>query len=330
MKRLIITGPKQAVFEDVPLPECAADGLLIKTELTAVSPGTEIRVFRAQPVDEAGRFLHEHIPFRLPTVNGYSLVGRVLQAGKDVTGFKEGDRVFAAAPHQEYVSLPAQQAVKLPDSVPSEQAVFLSILEVAHIALRRAAPAPGETVAVVGQGVIGLSAVAFCSAFGLRTLAVDRNTGRLEVSRKMGADCAVSPDDADFNSIIEAFLPAGCDVALEAASSWSAVRTAMQLTRPEGRVVIVSRHIHPPDFNPAGHPFLGKKLALLTSYGYPPDGSRWDRARSIGLTLELLSRGKLNIGPLLTGRFDRRELPAVYERYERGDPELIGVVLDWV
>ncbi|MFQ5731883.1 MAG: zinc-binding dehydrogenase [Planctomycetaceae bacterium] len=329
MQRLIITGPRQAEFEDAPEPRCAVDGLLVRAKVTAVSPGTETRVYRALPVDDAGGFLHERVPFELPAENGYSMVGDVIAVGDDVRGFATGDRVFVPATHKQVAAIPANLAVRLPEAVADEQAVFLNILEVAHIGLRRGRPGPGECVAVVGLGVIGLSAVAFCRAFGLCTVAVDPNRRRLAAASKMGAELCVSPDDDRFRETVAEFTGGGCDVVLEATSNWAGVRTAMELARPEGTVVVISRHIQTPDFNPVGHPFLGRKLTLLTSYGYPPDGDRWDRERSTALAVKLLGEGRIDVGPMITDRLDRRQLPSLYERYDSGDAELIGAVLNW-
>jgi len=220
--------------------------------------------------------------------------------------------------------------VKLPDDIPDEIAVFLSILEVGHIGLRRGVPAIGENVAIVGQGVIGLACLAYCRAFGLGTAVLDLQEERLAVARRLGAEVAVSPDQPHaLEQVRCAFGGEGADLALEAASHWNAVRMAMEVTRPEGRVVVVSRHVDQPTFNPIGHPFLGKRLTLLTSYGHEPEGSRWDRRHSIDLTLRLLSTGRLNIEPLITTHARWTELPEIYRRLDAGDRELIGVVLHW-
>lgn len=329
MQRLIITGSKQAVFEETDPPACPVDGLLVRATMTAISTGTELRVYRAEPVDEAGRFLHETIPFELPAENGYSMVGEVIEAGDDVRDFSPGDRLFVPAPHKQVAAVNAAVAVKLPNDIADEQAVFLSIIEVAHIALRRGSPGLGETVAVVGQGVIGLSAIALAKAFGLRTVAVDLNPKRLEVSRQIGADLALSPKESDFHERIEAFAAGDCDVVLEATSNWHGVETAMRIARTEANIVIVSRNITKPHFNPVGHPFLGKKLNLLTSYGYPQAGRRWDREHSVALTLELLANGRLDVSPLITDRCKWTDLPDVYARYDAGDETLVGAVFRW-
>lgn len=330
MKRLLVTGPRAVEFAEMPDPICPPDGLVVRATQTAISAGTELRVYRAEPVDEAGRFLHETVPFELPTENGYSMVGHVVEVGAAVSDFAVGDRVFGPAPHKQLAAIPARLAVKLPESISDEIGVFLSILEVSHIALRRGCPEPGCNVAIIGQGVIGLSALAYCRAFGMRTAVVDLSPTRLKLARRMGADLALSPEDGPVGPrVMEFFDGRGADVVLEAASNWRAVRTAMEVARVDGTVVIVSRHTRIPDFNPFGHPFLGKKLSLVTSYGHDVDGQRWDRAGSVALTLRLLRENKLSIEPMITHRHNWTELPEVYQKLDAGDPQMVGVVLRW-
>ncbi len=330
MKRLLITGPKQTVFEECPMPSCAPDGLLIRARTTAISQGTELRVFRCVPVDEAGEFLHERVPFALPTENGYSMVGEVIEAGSQTAGFAVGDRVFGGAPHRQVAAVPASLAVKLPDGIPEELGVFLNIAEVAHIALRRGNPAPGANVAIVGQGVVGLSALAYCRAFGFRTAVLDLDPHRLAIAGRIGADLAVTADAPDAAArVIEHFDGEGADLVIEAASVWPAVRLAMEVARPNGTIVVAARHTTVPAFNPVGHPFLGKRLTLLTSYGYEPEGQRWDRRHSIRLTLDLMRRGRLDLSPMITHRFAWHEIPEAYQRMNAGEAGMVGTVIDW-
>lgn len=330
MQRLLVYGPRQAAFEEAPDPVCGPDDVLVRALNTAISPGTELRVYRAIPVDDAGQFLHETVPFVLPTENGYSMVGMVEQAGPQVKNVTLGQRVFLPATHRSRVAMAAERVTVLPDAVTSETAVFLSILEVAHLGLRRGTPQPGEYVAILGLGVIGLGMLAFATRFGLRTVAIDPNPARLELARSMGAHLAISPQEPDCVKRVQDYCGGrGPDLVLEAASSWEAVRTGLQIAAPEARLVLVSRHTQRPEFNPAGHPFLGKKLTILTSYGYPADGHRWDRRNSQRFTLELLARGELPIEPMITHRYHWRELPEVYRRLDAGELSMVGVVLDW-
>jgi threonine dehydrogenase-like Zn-dependent dehydrogenase len=330
MQRLIVTGPKQAAFQDVDRPACPADGVIVKARVTAISVGTEIRVFRAVPVDAAGQFMHERVPFELPTENGYSMVGEVVETGPEVKSLVVGDRVFGGLPHNEYAAAAERDVFKLPEEIPDEHAVFLNILEVGHISLRRGSPAPGENVAILGQGVIGLGILAYARAFGFRTIAIDPSATRLAIAKSMGADLAISPEEPEFLEQVARFCDGhGVDLVVEAASVWSAVETGMQIAASEARIVVAARHTDQPEYNPVGHPYLGKRLTLLTSYGHEPPGSRWDRSRSFALSIDLLRRGLLQVAPLITHTFDRCELPEVYARLEKGDRDIVGAVFRW-
>ena len=81
------------------------------------------------------------------------------------------------------------------------------------------------------------------------------------------------------------------DVVLEGASTWAAIQTSMDLCANNGAVVVVARHYDAPEFNPVGQGYFGKRLQLLTVYGHPTPGSRWDMRTSYAHTLDLLSRG---------------------------------------
>ncbi len=330
MQRLIVTAPRTTSFEEVAAPDCPPDGLLIRARVTAISTGTEIRVYRGIPVDDAGEFLHERVPFVMPTENGYSMVGDVIEVGEQVRGFAIGDRVYAGMPHKQIVAVSADMAFKLPDSIPDDEAVFLNILEVAHIAIRRGQPAVGENVAIIGAGVIGLSALAYCRMFGFRTVVIDADPDRVEIAKAMGAGMAMSTDNDRFiDRTIDYFDGAGADLIIEAASNWSAVETAMEIAATNAKVVVVARHTDIPQFNPVGHPFLGKELTLLTSYGHAEPGQRWDRQRSFGLTIDRLARKQLRIAPMISHHFDWRQLPDVYDRLDSGEKDLVGIVIRW-
>ena len=331
MKRLVVTGPRQVEFEDVPVPECPRGGVLAKAIVTAISTGTEIRVYRRFPVDDEGTMQYPGIPFPDgPTENGYSMVGEVVEVGADTEGFSVGERVFLGGSHKEYAAAPSSDVVKLPDSISTEQAAMLNLLGVAHIALRTGDPAPGENVAVVGLGVIGQSAVAWCRAFGFRTVGIDMDERRLEVARAMGANAVASPADADFQSRIdEVFDGEGADLVIEAASTWRAIQTSMDIARRDGRVVVTATHIDRPDYNPVGHPYLSQRITLKTAYGYEDPGERWDRDHCVSLTVDMLSRGGLAIEPMITHRVPWQQLPEMYRRLDRGDLSILGVVVDW-
>lgn len=82
-------------------------GIIVKAKVTAISAGTEIRVYRGFAVDDVGKFMHETKPHELPCDNGYSMVGGIVEMGKDVQDLVMGERVFVPESHQEYAAVPA-------------------------------------------------------------------------------------------------------------------------------------------------------------------------------------------------------------------------------
>jgi threonine dehydrogenase-like Zn-dependent dehydrogenase len=330
MYRLLVTAPRQAEFEAIPEPVYAATDLLVRARVTAISTGTELRVFRLIPVDDGGQFLHANVPFAVPTENGYSMVGDVIAVGADVTDFAVGDRVFVPATHRHVAAIAANLAIKLPPKLADEEAVFLSILEVAHLALRRGNPTPGETVAIIGLGVIGLSALAYCRAFGFHTIAIDTVLARRAIAQEMGADLVISPEDANFHQRVFAETNGyGVDLVIEAASVWPAIQLGMEIAGKGAKIVVVARHTDKPAFSPVGDPFLQKDLTLLVTYGHPSAGQRWERSRSFGLTIRLLANRQLKIAPMITHRQSWRDLPIIYQRIDQGERTIVGVVLNW-
>ena len=331
MKRLVITGPRQASFDDVDVPGCPPDGLLVRANVTAVSTGTEIRVYRYIPVDEDGQWLHGGVRFPDgPLENGYSMVGEVVELGRDVTGFSVGDRVFCAGTHKEYAVTPARDALKLPDEVTDERGVFLNILGVGQLGLRHGEPRPGENVAIVGLGVIGLSALAFCSAFGFHTVGIDYSQTRRDVADAMRADLVLDPaEDGLTQRVIDFFDGRGADLVLETASAWPAIQTSLEIVRQDGTVVVVARHTDSPTFNPVGHPYMTTRYTLRASLGYRPNELRWNRINSMKLTARLIANGTLPIDPMITHEFTWRDLPEVYRRLDQGDTDILGAVIRW-
>ena len=331
MKRLVIAGPRRAEFQDARVPECPRYGLLVRALVTALSTGTEMRAYRGTPVDPDGKLLYPSgVQLEFPYEIGYSMVGRVETVGDAVDGFSVGDRVFVGEPHKQYAAVAADLAFRLPDGLTDESAAFLNVLNVGQLALRKGRPGPGENVAIVGLGVIGLSALAFCRAFGFRTLAVDTDERRLAIASVMGANSTASPRADDLHDVVSAWSGGrGADVAIEAATAWPAIKTAMDIVRPTGTVVVVATHTDTPDFSPVSYPYNVKDVALLTSYGYDPRDDRWDKKACMSLAADLLANGEMDISPMITDRVDWTAIPDVYRRLDAPGDRPIGVVARW-
>lgn len=326
MKGLRIVAPRDAQLLELPEPEVSDDHVLVRTLFSAMSVGTELRMFRNETVAQN--------PSTFPLSVGYSAAGVIEKVGALVEGLQVGDTVFLSGTHDELQSVPAVQVYVLDRRTPLDQAAFAMLCEVGLHALRRGEPSFGETVAVIGQGIIGLVTVAVAKAWGLRTLAVDLDPDRLSVARAIGADLVGSPADPQFDSIVSAFKGSGVDLAIESASSWRAVATAYDILRRRGRLVVVARHTDVPNFNMIADDLMTKEIAFTTSYAHPltavtEDVMRWTRPRNLRLILDYLAEGRLDISQAITTRISPDEIPEIYRRLDEGDSRISGVCIDW-
>src|SRR5436190_466941 len=201
-KQVFIHAPHEVRFEDIAAIDHPLGNfeLLVRTELTALSPGTETRIYCGT---DTNRFAYRvSYPFAI----GYNNVGRVLAVGKEVHEYRPGQRVFTRMPYvSEYVvaektlgkmglssssNVPASYDViaPIPEDVPSEQAVFTHLFMLGFNALHRGQYRLGENVVVVGLGVVGLGAVCMGRLAGARVAAIGNATSRLGVARSLGAD----------------------------------------------------------------------------------------------------------------------------------------------
>ena len=331
MKRLVVEGPKNAYFQDINIPSCPKNGIVAKALFTAISTGTEVRVYRWLPVDPEGEYSHPMLKFTgKPIPNGYCMVAEVIEIGSEVTDYSIGDVVYMGEPHQEYASSVVDNIFKIPEGVSYEVAAFMNVLHVAQGAIRDGNPKPGENVLILGLGVVGLSAVAFSNAFGFNTVAMDLNDKRVEIAREMGAGLSISPSTPGYaEKIKEFFNGQDPDLVIEAASSWRAIKTGLDLVRSAGTVIVVATHTDKPDFDPVGHPYLSKKLTLKTSYGPELEGSRWDKEASREFTFDLLRKNKMDIKPMITDTISWDKIPDIYDRLDKEEQDIAGVLVKW-
>ena len=164
---------------EVPMPICNSRSVLIQTTYTLVSLGTEkmlvdfgkgsfLQKAKQQPDKVKEVIAKVKTDGLAPTIAavknkleqpiplGYCNVGTVIEVGRDVTEFKVGDRVASNGPHAEYVSVPKNLVAIIPDGVSEEQAAFTVIGSIGLQGIRLVNPTLGETVVVVGLGLIGL------------------------------------------------------------------------------------------------------------------------------------------------------------------------------
>ena len=327
MKALILTGPRQLELQELPIPAPGPGQVLVRHKITAISTGSEVIRYLAG----AG-----------PAI-GYLGAGVVEAVGPGVDQLQPGDRVRTAGPHHEYVLTPVEAALKIPDGVDFDQAAFAYLPTLVLHALRLCDYRLGETLCVLGQGVVGLMGSALATALGIPLLALDTEETRLVIARQMGVRHALDPRASDFAATLAGIVgDRGIDVTVDATGSYRGLVQAMELTRKWGRVAILGIYRpDPPDpaMAAAIHQaylknFHSKELRLVgcsndPAESYPAHIWRFSIHDNTRQSLDLLGEGRLNLAPAITHRFVPEDGPTLYARLGQREPGLLGAVYEW-
>lgn len=357
-------------LSEVPCPACPSNCILVKNRNSVISIGTErsmielgrkslvgkarsrpdlVKRFMEKAANEglvktfksAMRRLNDAMPL------GYSSAGEVVEVGAGIGSFAPGDLVACIgggfASHAEYITVPENLCAKIPEGVSTEEAAFGMLGIIAMHALRCADLKPGERVAVVGLGLLGLILVQMLNAYGFHVIATDLDEKKRDLCRKLGIeDCA--PPGADFIHACDHITGGmGVDgvILAVATDSDQPVHDAVRISRFGGRIVLMGvADVHPHRnemwqkevelvVSKAGGPGIQDPNYELRGIDYPPGYVRWTEKRNLEEFLRLLAAGKVRLAPLITHRHSFNDALHVYEELlsKRSDGMTVGVVL---
>lgn len=338
------------VLEEVPAPQVKSGCVLIQTTRTLVSLGTErmlVEFGKANLIDKARqqpdkvkqvldkirtdglRPTLEAVFNKLgqPLPLGYCNVGRVVAIGKGVTEFVIGDRVASNGNHAEYVCVPKNLVVKVPDEVTDEEAAFTVIGSIGLQGIRLLCPQLGETVVVTGLGLIGLIAAQLLKANGCKVVGIDFDDQKVELARSKGI-LAINPDKGTdpVKYVLEQTAKVGADGVLITASAKTdeVIHQAAEMSRKRGRIVlvgVVGLDIRRDDF-------YKKELSFQVScsYGpgrydedyenkgidYPLPFVRWTEKRNFETILQAIALRNIDVKSLITEVVDLEDFNEIY------------------
>lgn len=338
------------ILEEVPVPQVKSGHVLIQTTRTLVSLGTErmlIEFGKANLIDKA-RQQPDKVKQVLdkiktdglqPTLEavfnklgqplplGYCNSGVVVAVGSGVTEFKVGDRVASNGQHAEYVCVPKNLVAKIPDNVSNEEAAFTVIGSIGLQGIRLLNPQLGETVVVVGLGLIGLIAAQLLKANGCKVIGIDFDEEKVELARTkgvIGVNPAKGTDPVKY--VLEETASHGADAVLITASTKTdeVIHQAAEMSRKRGRIVLVGvigLDIRRDDF-------YKKELSFQVScsYGpgrydedyenkgidYPLPFVRWTEKRNFETILQAISMGNIDVKSLITEEVDLNDYEKIY------------------
>jgi L-iditol 2-dehydrogenase len=337
MRAAVLHGREDVRIESVPVPQAAPGELIVRVG-AALTCGTDLKVFRR------GYHARMIVP---PALFGHELAGTVVQAGAGVIDFSPGDRVVAlnSAPcgacyfcergqenlcddllfnngaYAEFIRIPARIVAKntlhVPDHVPLELAALTEPLACAVHGFEDSHPRPGDLVAVIGGGPLGLMILHVAALAGCETIAVVKHDGQAEAAKQLGAAHVVQASSIR-KAIREtrAFTPKdrGVDIAIEAVGVPDAWEEAVEMVRKGGtvnffggcavgtRVNLDTNRIHYSD------------ITLRATFHHTPAICR--------KALDLIAGGRFQAGAFITGRAHLYELNRVFEKLMKRSSEI--------
>jgi 2-desacetyl-2-hydroxyethyl bacteriochlorophyllide A dehydrogenase len=272
MKSIIINGPFDVEIIDEDVPVAGPGEIVVEAELSGISSGTEMFLYRGTyPNFELKKWPQwQDYPVR----PGYELVGRVVEVGPPAHGaeaegaiaslgpsagtivadtdeFQVGDRVICLGTHQQFAAVPATLAAKIPDSLTAEAATLAVLGTTTMHSTRRLHLEYGDTVAVIGMGVVGNLALQHAKLGGAaKTIALDLDRGRLDLAQKVGADHAVHVGVEDPVELVYRYTKGiGADTVVEASGAKDTLQAALEIVRALNLAIYTSKKVRssPPE-----------------------------------------------------------------------------------
>ncbi|MBD1928986.1 alcohol dehydrogenase catalytic domain-containing protein [Trichocoleus sp. FACHB-90] len=346
MKAQVFRGVNQLSYEEVPVPDIAADEVLVQVRVVGLcqSDIKKIRYPLYQP----------------PRIFGHETAGTIAKVGSEVTGWQVGQRVVvmhhipcmhcdyclndnfsmcdvyknitttagftpSGGGFADFVKVPGHIVrngglIPIPDRVSFEQASFVEPTNCCLKAVKKAAVAPGQTVLVTGAGPIGLMFIMLVKYFGARAIATDLLPSRIEKALSVGAEAAFDPRDPDFVSKIQALTGGlGVDTTLLAVPSDKAFFQALDCTRKGGKILFFAEFPDEVEIPINPNILYRREIDLMGSYS--------SSYRVQALAADIVFNGRIDVDALISDRYPLEDLSAAVEQAIAPTPETYKILL---
>lgn len=352
--------------EAVPAPQCTPETVLVANCHSMISPGTESTAVGSSKRDMVVKAINDkeirqslvdmvvqdgvqktsdRVQYEMTkwTPLGYSGAGIAIEVGENISGIRQGDLVaYAGQGHAEIIRASKRLCVPVPPGVSSSEASLVALGGIALQAVRRSEVSVGDTVALIGLGLVGQLVAQLLQNAGVRVFATDILEPRLKIAEQCGVEDARMGGEAATRGILDATRGMGVDgVIICAGTSKPLLELSCKLARERGRITIVGGG----PIDVPRNDFYMKELDLVISRSYGPgryDSSyeqsgidypyayvRWTEQRNMEEFLRLIQVGKVKVAPLITHEFALDDAQAGYSLLMERPNECLGIVLKY-
>lgn len=317
----------------------APQEILVEAETSVISAGTELAIYTAIAPGVRSPGSWNAYPFR----PGYGVVGRVRALGSEVMHLQEGDRVLCFGSHasQQILNVcgdtPRQAAFLIGEDLSAETAVMLRMALIAFAAPLAAQGEAGDTVCVLGLGVVGNLAAQLFQRAGMRVIALDVVPQRCDLARQVGIETALAVDPGDQVEAIRGLTGGkGVAIAVDAVGDSRVVASCIQVCAPFGQVILLGsprvavQGNLTDSFRTIHNNWLTVKGALEWRLPpYPALGTKHSIQSVVNSLTDRVRARHLVVDPLITHRIQPDQLPEAYEGLLSSKGDYMGVVVDW-
>ena len=328
-KQILFTGIGKAELLDREISEIADDEVIIKTEYSAISAGTERANLVAEPnTASKGKF---------PWAEGYSSVGIITEVGASVKNYKVGDRVLVYhGVHAEYNKVKERALTLVPDGVDPKDAALVIIAAMGLGGVRKLNIEIGESAMIIGLGLLGMFSVEFARLAGANPVIVsDLSAERRELALKLGADYALNPADPDYIEQVKKITKGkGVNAIVEVTGVSIALRQALDCSSYMGRISLLGctripdcdinyyQQVHRPGVKLIGaHNMVRPKFESFPGH--------WTMHDDCACILDLLAAKRIEAAPIIAEVLTPHDAPMIYDRLANDRNFPLGVLFDW-
>jgi 2-desacetyl-2-hydroxyethyl bacteriochlorophyllide A dehydrogenase len=333
--RVVMPKEYSVEIQEFRIPDVGPDQVLVQTEASGISAGTELAIYTG---------IHQWLKdpsntwAKFPFVPGYSSVGRIIAVGKNVTRFREGQRVFGPGRHESHAVIDVHAETELfpiADHVPAPQAAILSLARFPFTSLVQSQRILGQAVVILGMGMIGQIATRLFAASGAYPIiGVDSFVQRRAWAEQVYGVRTIDPTAGDAPAQLQALLGRKADIVVDATGVPAALQDALKLVADGGQVVLVG--------SPRGiiqnfdsyWDLHGRSVTVTGAHGSAIGGSvrehfPFTRDRALPLIAHYAESGKIDLSNMLTHHVHASQAHEMYDGLLHHRNEYLAVTLHW-
>ncbi|OGF44963.1 MAG: hypothetical protein A2231_08655 [Candidatus Firestonebacteria bacterium RIFOXYA2_FULL_40_8] len=332
MKTTSIIFPKANTVElwEEEVGELKDDEVIIKTSKSLISIGTETVILKGNYTDQ-----EKSEWARFPFHAGYSNVGVIYKTGKNIKGFREGDRVITGGIHSTYVKAPAKDLLLVPADVSDEEATFGILGRICLAGIRLSKIELGDNIVVYGLGLIGQIAMQLSRINGgVPLIGVELSDFRSKVAKQLGCDYVFNPKNTDVAAeIMKITENRGADIIFETTGAPKVFPETFKAAKRQGKIILMSSPHGSvqvdlqTDLHTRGLNIIGAHTSNVPSFEEP--SNRWTEYNNRKLFLQLISKKMINVKGLITDRYKYTDAGSVYKKLLENRDNTLGIILEW-